>query len=309
MFSNKAFWWVALFVNMGLAAWWHTCRIKELCGTVARVTVTAPDNPATALAPGLDLADGERLRLRASGNFSFARSGADLDLDAVRVQADSLAAYLRAYPDRKLTVTGLYASSEENKTTFDNLGLARAAALKGYLVQARAPEASISTEAKQVDDLTFLNDSLRGGLGFGFTGTTLNTTELAKPAAETEEGLAKAEAFKDVFTTMELYFPVGKTTFIETPANQHFLQEAKKYLAANRDKKLSLTGHTDSEGNDANNLKLSKSRAAAVKAQFQRLGIPASQLSTDGQGETHPKADNATEAGRRANRRVSIVVQ
>ncbi len=176
-------------------------------------------------------------------------------------------------------------------------------------MQAGASEASITTEAKTVDDLTFLNDSLRGGLGFGFTGTTLNTTELAKPVAETEEGLAKAEPFKDVFTTMELYFPSGKTTYIGTPANERFLQEAKKYLREHRDKTLALTGHTDSEGDDRQNLALSKKRANAVKVQFGRLGIPSRQLSTDGQGEAQPKADNATAAGRRANRRVSIVVQ
>ncbi len=310
MFQNKAFWWVALFVNMGLGAWWHTCRIKELCDTAARVTVTAPDLPATAAAPGLRLADGDRLSLTAPGNFNFARAGADLNLDAVRVQADSLALYLKNNPDRKLTITGLYASAEANRTRFDNLGLARADALKRFLVRAGAPTTSITTEGRKVDDLTFLNDSLRGGLGFDFTGTPLSNTEVAKPLAETEEGLAKAEKFAgDVFKPLDLYFPVGRTDFIRTPDNQQFLAEAQKYLAAHPDKRLALTGHTDSEGPDATNLRLSKRRAEAVKTRFRRLGIPAAQLATDGKGETQPKASNTTAAGRRANRRVSIVVQ
>ena len=54
---------------------------------------------------------------------------------------------------------------------------------------------------------------------------------------------------------------------------------------------------------------LSKKRAAAVKQEFVQAGIATSQVEIDGKGERFPKETNDTEAGRKANRRVEIVVK
>jgi OOP family OmpA-OmpF porin len=84
--------------------------------------------------------------------------------------------------------------------------------------------------------------------------------------------------------------------------------EAKKFLTENKDKKLLLTGHTDSDGGEPLNLALSKKRANIVKARFVAMGMPADRIVTDGKGETSPKVPNDSPAGKRANRRVTIVV-
>ena len=72
-------------------------------------------------------------------------------------------------------------------------------------------------------------------------------------------------------------------------------------------KRVLFVGHTDDTGNTTDNANLSERRAAAVAHVFQAQGVPAANLYFQGAGETLPVADNHTEAGRTANRRVEIV--
>lgn len=71
---------------------------------------------------------------------------------------------------------------------------------------------------------------------------------------------------------------------------------------------LTINGHTDSQGNDAQNLVLSKNRANAVRTYLISKGINGARLLADGFGETIPVADNATPEGRALNRRVEFKV-
>lgn len=70
-----------------------------------------------------------------------------------------------------------------------------------------------------------------------------------------------------------------------------------------------IEGHTDSQGPDSYNMKLSQQRAEAVKQQLVTLyGIDAQRLDTVGYGETRPVDTNATDEGRYNNRRVVATV-
>lgn len=73
--------------------------------------------------------------------------------------------------------------------------------------------------------------------------------------------------------------------------------------------KFEVGGHTDSDGDDAYNLKLSQQRADAVKVQLVKMGVDAGRLSSKGYGETKPVADNKTPEGKANNRRVEFVKQ
>lgn len=70
---------------------------------------------------------------------------------------------------------------------------------------------------------------------------------------------------------------------------------------------VEIGGHTDSSGSDGTNMRLSLSRATAVVEALVARGIAPDRLVAQGYGETQPIADNATEEGRRANRRTSIL--
>lgn len=70
-----------------------------------------------------------------------------------------------------------------------------------------------------------------------------------------------------------------------------------------------VIGHTDSTGSEKYNLDLSLRRAGNVAVYLEREGIPSQRLSIYGQGESEPRASNATAAGRQLNRRVAIILK
>jgi outer membrane protein OmpA-like peptidoglycan-associated protein/outer membrane protein W len=84
------------------------------------------------------------------------------------------------------------------------------------------------------------------------------------------------------------------------------LDAAVKVLQEFGTVRLEIQGHTDSQGDDAYNLKLSQDRADAVKAYLVGKGIDESRVVAKGYGETQPVADNNTAAGRQQNRRVDF---
>lgn len=73
-------------------------------------------------------------------------------------------------------------------------------------------------------------------------------------------------------------------------------------------KKIRIEGHTDSDGNDAFNLKLSQARAESVRDWLIKQGVEPSRLEAVGYGETRPIASNKTPAGKEKNRRVDFII-
>jgi len=72
---------------------------------------------------------------------------------------------------------------------------------------------------------------------------------------------------------------------------------------------LTITGHTDSRGTPQHNTDLSQRRAQAVYDYFVSKDVNPARLVAMGKGETVPVASNDTDAGRRQNRRVEILVE
>ncbi len=82
-----------------------------------------------------------------------------------------------------------------------------------------------------------------------------------------------------------------------------------RYLEAHPEIKISILGHTDSDGDDAKNMDLSDRRAKGVKAYLVSLGIDESRLEAKGLGETQPKAPNDTAANKAKNRRTEFKIE
>jgi len=72
---------------------------------------------------------------------------------------------------------------------------------------------------------------------------------------------------------------------------------------------LTIVGHTDNVGANQYNQTLSERRAKAVNDYLINKGILLQRLESAGRGETAPRATNATEEGRRLNRRVEIIIE
>jgi OmpA-OmpF porin, OOP family len=92
------------------------------------------------------------------------------------------------------------------------------------------------------------------------------------------------------------------------PESYGTLKDIAAVLTENPEVKVQIVGHTDSDGEDASNLELSKKRAAAVKeALTKEFQIDASRMQTDGKGESQPTDKNDTSVGKANNRRVEFV--
>ena len=72
--------------------------------------------------------------------------------------------------------------------------------------------------------------------------------------------------------------------------------------------KVAINGYTDDVGDPSANQLLSERRANAVKEYLVKKGISSNRLDVQGFGEASPVAPNITEAGRKQNRRVQIVL-
>jgi outer membrane protein OmpA-like peptidoglycan-associated protein len=92
------------------------------------------------------------------------------------------------------------------------------------------------------------------------------------------------------------------------PESYGTLKEMANVLKEYTDLKVKIVGHTDADGKDADNLDLSKRRAASVKAALAKeFGIDETRMETDGKGESEPIDNNSTPAGKANNRRVEFI--
>jgi outer membrane protein OmpA-like peptidoglycan-associated protein len=74
-------------------------------------------------------------------------------------------------------------------------------------------------------------------------------------------------------------------------------------------REVRIVGHTDALGDSAYNKTLSERRAGLVKQFFvDRFDVEEARLAAEGMGEARPIASNATLEGRRANRRVEVLI-
>jgi outer membrane protein OmpA-like peptidoglycan-associated protein len=89
---------------------------------------------------------------------------------------------------------------------------------------------------------------------------------------------------------------------------QTTLDQVAQTLNAYPSTMIDVLGHTDSVGGDEYNQRLSEQRAQAVASYLMARGVSQARIAIRGYGETMPIADNGSEAGRAANRRVELKV-
>jgi outer membrane protein OmpA-like peptidoglycan-associated protein len=109
-----------------------------------------------------------------------------------------------------------------------------------------------------------------------------------------------------LFKPLDVYFVSGQTGIQHTAEVDTFLVTAKRYLAKYPEKQLLITGHTDGDGAEEANQKLSEIRANKVKSLLTTEGIKVAQMTTEGKGEKEPIASNDTNEGKTKNRRATI---
>ena len=134
-------------------------------------------------------------------------------------------------------------------------------------------------------------------------GVTASGT-VAAPAAPDRATLAAR--LKDLLGRSGINFASGSADI--TPESEAVLVTAAQSILAVPGAAVRIDGHTDNQGSAASNRTLSEQRAEAVRQNLIAKGVPAAQLTTQGFGPDQPIADNATDAGRAANRRIEFTV-
>ena len=102
-----------------------------------------------------------------------------------------------------------------------------------------------------------------------------------------------------------MFFDFNKSDL--TPQAIAIVDTAAKNAGPAKVTKLSVTGHTDTVGSDAYNMRLSRRRAESVATELEKQGIPASEIAIFAKGKHDlliPTADGVKEP---QNRRVQIV--
>jgi outer membrane protein OmpA-like peptidoglycan-associated protein len=104
-----------------------------------------------------------------------------------------------------------------------------------------------------------------------------------------------------------VFFNSGKSTFkIGDASTVASLDAMKEILTNYPNAKFSIEGHTDSDGSDVLNQKLSEDRANAVRNVLIEKGIKPENLTAVGFGESKPIGSNKTKAGKAQNRRTEV---
>ena len=130
-------------------------------------------------------------------------------------------------------------------------------------------------------------------------------------AEELERDLAGAEiervgeGIKITFDS-GILFDVNKADLrADAKAN---LEKMADVLNKYEDTNIIIEGHTDADGSDEYNQTLSEKRAQSVATYLAMQAVASPRMSTVGYGESQPVADNATAAGKQANRRVEVAI-
>jgi len=103
---------------------------------------------------------------------------------------------------------------------------------------------------------------------------------------------------------VKFYQGSARLTHASIPILARFVQR----LVQSPDLRVRIEGHTDSVGDEQNNLDLSIKRARTVRNKLIQMGADPSRLEAVGYGESQPIADNNTPDGRARNRRIDFVI-
>ncbi|MDN5214075.1 OmpA family protein [Fulvivirgaceae bacterium BMA12] len=136
---------------------------------------------------------------------------------------------------------------------------------------------------------------------------TVNVTDANGCMVGTPEDMTLYEQVvsKGMFTTHDILFDVAKSVI--KPESFGIINKIASFMKEHPDISFRIDGHTDSDGSDEFNQKLSENRAEAIKIALIKFGIRENRLTNKGFGESRPIASNQTAKGKAQNRRVEFI--
>lgn len=185
---------------------------------------------------------------------------------------------------------------------------------------------SLSEQQQEIESLRQENSSLltaNQGLRKKLEELTNERTEISQRVEAMNRFRQRFDTINNLFTSDEarvirdgnkaiirlkgLNFDVGASVI--KPEHFGLLTKVKQAINTFPGSKVTVEGHTDSQGSDELNMKLSQERADAVMSYLlANMDIEPLRMEAKGYGETNPIANNETAQGRKLNRRIDIVI-
>ena len=273
-----------LFLLWGSGStYWYVCKIKGFCEAQPAKTnvVSKPEvkKEKKEVTP---------IKKVAHSLIYFLRGKSEPVInDTVQWQAEVKSIKELQSEGKKLHIEAPYYAGEENTTGFDNLGLARAHALKNIL-STSIDTSLIVTKAKMIGD------------------STTKLPYYIEYRKDWIKWLMDNDFVQELDQKTLVHFPYNSTKAIKNKAILSYLDEVAKNMKEHPGLKIQVVGHTDNKGRPAANKILGLKRAKRIKSWLLNKGIDAERIVVKSEGESQPIADNNTEEGRQKNRRVEI---
>jgi len=149
-----------------------------------------------------------------------------------------------------------------------------------------------------------LSDQLGGAENFAIEVTYV---EALDPVADLPTPQECVDAINAILTARKVTFQPGSPELDGEAAGT--IGRIAEVMGDCQSVPMEIAGHTDSQGRETMNLQLSQQRADAVLQALLARRILITNLTARGYGETMPIADNSTDAGREANRRIEFTLR
>ena len=127
-----------------------------------------------------------------------------------------------------------------------------------------------------------------------------------KEAQNIDIPLSKIEVSEKPFVLENIFFDVAKFNLKQESRAE--LDKLYELMMQNESVKIEIGGHTDSDGDPAQNQELSEKRAKSVVNYLTLKGIDISRLTYQGYGATKPRAKNNTPENKALNRRTEVKI-
>ncbi len=204
----------------------------------------------------------DSVRYKVQHPFAFRYS------DATPVVAENLLPVIKSVAkkldaDKKssLKITGIYSQQEENETSFPNLGIARAEAVKSMLESSGANSEQIATVGMESANLFQMDGKLMGTIYFSFSAPESKEMQATDVKGEDEVDESELEEYSEAES---FYYKYGDYKVV----NSHvpYLKKLLKILKEQPRTKVVLTGYSGQEEEAASDrINLAEMRALSIR--------------------------------------------
>jgi len=274
-----------LFLIWGSGStYWYVCKIKGFCVPQEKVSVAIPDKGNKTEIPEDKPVVKHDLLYYLWGKIRPVVS------DTAKWKAEVKSIKQLQAEGKKLRIEAPYYKNEPYNGDFDNLGIARANALKKMLSN-DIDSALIITGSKLLNP----NDSVY-------------KTEFINGYKDYLKWITFNNYVQEKRDKTFIYFPYNSTREIKNKDILNYMNALAERLKTHPEEKVMITGFTDNVGSAASNKILGLKRAKRVRKLLIKNGVPSKQIMVKSEGKNKPIADNTTKEGRQKNRRVEITI-